>query len=330
MGLKILSIETSCDDTGVSIIEDGKIIINLLYSQIKAFKKFTGVIPEVASRIHNEKIIDLLSIINNRYKYDFNKLDYIAVTQGPGLINTLQVGLITAKTLSMSLNKPLIGLNHLQGHIMSPFINKKLPNDFLNKRHLAILVSGGHTQLILIENNFKFKLIGETRDDTIGECYDKVGSLININYPAGKKIDQLANKGNAKYKFTVSNLENYEFSYSGLKSQLRRFVNENKFRKKDMAASFQKAAVEQIILQTKKYLNENKVDSIILAGGVSANSLLRKEIRNLHEVTYVSDLAFCQDNAAMMANLAHILVTNNLINIEKNYLLIDSFSRNKW
>ena len=310
----ILAIETSCDDTGVSILKNNEIIVNLIFSQYKKYKKFKGVVPEIASRMHEEKIYFLISKAIEKSKIEFEILNYIAFTKEPGLINTLHIGLIVAKSLSQILNIPFIPINHLEAHIYSSYIGleyKKVKEKTEPK--LALIVSGGHTQLLLEEKLFKFKLIGDTRDDTIGETFDQVGRLLKINYPAGKKIDQLAKKGKKTINFKITQLNNYDFSFSGLKSQVKRYVESNKFIKNDLLFSFQYAAVSQIENQIKNYLVKNKnIETLLVGGWVSANSYLRNKLKNLNlkNLNFAQN-KYCQDNAAMIGYLAYLKISEN-------------------
>lgn len=325
--MRILSIETSCDDTGVAVLENNKVISNVVASQTKTFKKYGGVIPELASRMHAEKINELIDLALTRANTKAKELDYIAFTQGPGLINTLQVGLVAAKTLSQYLDIPIIPVNHLEGHIYSPYIDREVDKKTFNNKKLAILVSGGHTQLIEI-NKGKYKLIGTTSDDTIGEAFDKVGSMIGVSYPGGPAIDRLAKKGKDTLELKVSKLSDYRFSYSGLKSQVRRKVQEGNYKNEDVAHSFQKAAVQQIEWQVKKYLKSNDVDEILVTGGVSANSYLRETMAKISKEVKFPKLKYCQDNAAMIGNAAYIMTVKGYKPTKE--IDMDSYPRTDW
>lgn len=322
----ILAIETSCDDTGIAILKDNKIISNFLYSQIKEHKKYGGVIPEVASRVHLTHINTLIEKAMSNSQIKYSDLDYIAFTQGPGLVNTLQIGLITAKTLSQYLEIPLIPINHIEAHLYSSYIDKDIPSDLFKKKRLGVIVSGGHTEIVEI-NNFSYKIISKTSDDTIGECFDKVGKMLKLGYPGGPIIDSIYDANKTEINFKVSKLKDGKMSYSGLKSQVRREIDNKKYSKDVIASSFQKAAIEQILWNLNKIYSKDYKE-VLVAGGVSANSLLRKELSKIGDNILFPELKYCKDNAAMIGNLAYIKIT--LEKEENANLNIDSFPRNKW
>ncbi|NQX83741.1 MAG: tRNA (adenosine(37)-N6)-threonylcarbamoyltransferase complex transferase subunit TsaD [Mycoplasmataceae bacterium] len=322
----ILAIETSCDDTGIAVLKDNKVISNFLYSQIKEHKKYGGVIPEIASRVHLSHINTLIERAINNAQIKYSDLDYIAFAQGPGLVNTLQIGLITAKTLSQYLEIPLIPINHIEAHLYSSYIDKDIPKDLFRKKRLGVIVSGGHTEIVEI-NNFKYNIISKTSDDTIGECFDKVGKMLKLGYPGGPIIDSIYDSNKTDINFKVSKLKDGKMSYSGLKSQVRREIETKKYSKEVIASSFQKAAVEQIIWNLKK-VYDKKYEEVMVAGGVSANSLLRTELSKVGDNVLYPELKYCKDNAAMIGNLAYIKIFLKKENVAN--LNIDSFPRNKW
>ncbi len=311
----ILGIETSCDETSVSIVEDGtKLVVNEVFTQ-KVHEKYGGVVPEVASRNHIIKIFEVLNAAFNRSNLKLSDIDLVAVTQGPGLLGALLVGLNTAKTLSYILNIPLIPVNHIEAHLFANI----LTHDKINPPFLGIIVSGGHTTLVEVKDYHKYKLVGETLDDAIGESFDKVSKMLGLGYPGGPIIDKLAKKGNPDmYNFPRPVIKNnfYDFSFSGLKSAVRRFLKEkNSYNKADVAASFQKAAVESVTMRVKKYITEKRKVPLVMAGGVAANSLLRfkiKEISTENNIDYYyPPLKLCTDNGAMIASLGYFLFKKN-------------------
>lgn len=322
----ILSIETSCDETAVAIVEfkrgNVKVLANIVSSQVKMHSKFGGVVPSLASRMHLKNIIPVLqkSLVNA--KISKNKIDYIAVTNGPGLIPALMVGTGAAKTFAYGLQKPLIGIHHIEGHIYANWLkSKKLQSCKLWEPEFPIIcltVSGGHTQIILMKKDLDYKVIGETLDDAVGEAFDKVAKLLKLGYPGGPVIEKMAKKGNEeKIKFPrpMINSNDYNFSFSGLKTAV---LYEVKARKKiddqykqDVAASFQKAALDVLIFKTIKAAQRYKAKNVVLGGGVSANKKLQRSLREAIK----SNLSFCDfsfplpklttDNALMIAIAAY-------------------------
>ncbi|HEW92663.1 MAG TPA: tRNA (adenosine(37)-N6)-threonylcarbamoyltransferase complex transferase subunit TsaD [Thermotogaceae bacterium] len=307
--VRLLAIETSCDETAVAIVEDkSKILANVLASQIDFHKKYGGVVPEIASRKHLELLPYLLEEALLISKLDLKNIDVVAVTKGPGLVGALLVGISFAKSLAYSLKKPLIGVNHLIGHISAVFLS--YPD--LKPPLVLLLVSGGHTQIIYMDERMKMKILGRTRDDAAGEAFDKVARLLELNYPGGPEIDKLARNGNPNtYHFprALMNKDNYDFSFSGLKTSIKYFLRDNKDAKKeDIAASFQEAIVDVLLFKTFKAAKEYGVQRIALVGGVAANSRLRERAFELAKEKrielYIPDLKYCTDNAAMIARAA--------------------------
>jgi N6-L-threonylcarbamoyladenine synthase len=321
----ILGIETSCDETATAILQDDKILSNFVFSQDKIHAQFGGIVPEVAARKHIETIIPAIDYVFKNAKLSLNQIDLIAVTLGPGLITSLMVGVDTAKTLAFVSKKPLAAINHLEGHIYSNWLsaNKspispptadppKADNQF---PILCLIVSGGHTELVLMPNHGRYKVIGQTRDDAAGEAFDKVAKLLQVGYPGGPAISKLADFGNSKaYSFPRPMIRepNFDFSFSGLKTDVLRLVKKKKGKFSDqeiknICASFQAAVVDVLVLKTIRAAKYYHVKTILLAGGVTANRLLRKkmadtinkEMPKIH--FHFPDPKFCTDNAAMVA-----------------------------
>ena len=303
----ILGIESSCDETICSIVKNGcEEIETVVSSQIDIHKNYGGVVPEIASRNHVKNITFVLEECLEKAQMTFDEIDAIAITYGPGLIGSLLVGVEAAKTLSFIYDKPLIPVHHIAGHIYANSLVKELKFPLL-----ALVVSGGHTELIKMSDHYHFEKLGGTLDDAIGECYDKAARVIGLEYPGGPKLDALAHKGKATYKLPVPlNDNSYNFSFSGLKSAVINLVHNEQqrgmiIRKDDLAASFQKVAVEEIVNKTKKAIENENIHRLIVAGGVAANKGLRENLTKMCEVLH-ADLSFppmqyCTDNAAMIA-----------------------------
>ncbi len=326
----ILGIETSCDETAAAIIKDGReVIANVVASQIKTHEAFGGVVPEVAAREH----LDTINIVVNEAfdiaKKDFNidpdDIDAYASTVGPGLVGCLLVGLNAAKALSLVYNKPYIGINHLQGHVCANFLETDLKPPFI-----CLLVSGGHTQVIKVEDYDKQEIIASTTDDATGEVYDKVARLMGLSYPGGIKLDKLAQEGNKKaFIFPEAKVKENEFSFSGLKTAVLRVVqsyDKDNLPVKDICASFQERITKTLINKTKKLADKYGIKTIVLSGGVAANSELRKKLfalQNEGYKTFAPQMKFCTDNAAMVASCAYF----NPIKTDEP-LTLEAFSRN--
>jgi len=312
--MKILGIESSCDETAASMIEikngDMKVLSNVVFSQIDIHKKYGGVVPEIAARNH---IIKILPVINEAVKK--TKPDVIAVTAGPGLVSSLLIGIETAKTLSYVWQKPIIGVNHLAGHIYSSWLEVKKKPTF---PILALIVSGGHTELVLIKSHLNFKIIGQTRDDAVGEAFDKVAKMLGLGYPGGPAVSAMAAKFyeqksiSKKIKFPrpMINDDNFDFSFSGIKTSVLYQIQKDKQYQQSLpeyCAAFQQAAIDVLIHKTVKAAKKYKIKSVLLAGGVAANLELRKQLgenikKELPNVGYhIPDLKYTTDNAAMIA-----------------------------
>ncbi len=308
--MNVLGIESSCDETSVAIISDGRLLANLISSQ-DFHSNYGGVVPELSSRAHLQIVIPLVKDALAKSNLTLHDIDLISSTAGPGLIGALLVGLTFAKGLAFSMKKPFVAVNHIEGHIYSGFLMEEKP-EF---PFLSLVVSGGHTLLLLIESFTKIHKLGSTVDDAAGEAFDKVAKLLGLGYPGGPKIQSAAEKGNAdKIKFPVAELkEPYNFSFSGLKTSVLRYVQNNYTVKKnippqdlnDIAASFQKAVIKALIKNIEKALNNFEVNSISLVGGVAANKSLRNSMielaRKFNKKIVIPGIEFCGDNAAMIA-----------------------------
>lgn len=307
----ILGIESSCDETSVAIIKNGcEDIATVISSQIDVHKEYGGVVPEIASRHHVKNVTFVLEECLEKANMKMEEIDAIAITYGPGLIGSLLIGLETAKTLAYLYNKPLIPIHHIAGHIYANSLVKPLEFPLL-----ALVVSGGHTELIEMKDHFDFKKLGGTLDDAIGECYDKVARVMGLEYPGGPKIDKLSTEGEDTYHLPIPlKDDSYNFSFSGLKSAVINLSHNeaqrgNTLRKADLATSFQKTAVESVVSKTKKALLDKDIKHLIIAGGVAANKTLRESVIKMAEEigvdVSVPPLKYCTDNAAMIASAGY-------------------------
>ncbi len=303
----ILGIESSCDETSASIVKNGvEEIATVISSQIDVHKDFGGVVPEIASRHHVKNITMVLEECLEKANMTMEEIDAIAITYGPGLIGSLLIGLEAAKTLSFVYNKPLVPVHHIAGHIYANSLVKPLEFPLL-----AVVVSGGHTELIEMTKHYEFKKLGGTLDDAIGECYDKVARVIDLEYPGGPKLDKLASIGHDTYKLPIPlQDDSYNFSFSGLKSAVINLAHNeeqrgNKLIKENLACSFQKVAVESIIIKVRKAIIEKNIKHVIVAGGVAANNGLRTAISKLCDELNVDlsipPMKYCTDNGTMIA-----------------------------
>ncbi len=309
----ILAIETSCDETSISIVKNGNEVVALtILTQMDKHAEFGGVVPEIASRMHCENITMVLEDTLKKANMKVDDVDAIAVTYGPGLLGSLLVGVEFAKVLSYVYDKPLIKVNHLIGHIYANKIGEKMTFP-----SLALVISGGHTELIKMSNDYEFELLGETEDDAIGEAFDKVARVLDLPYPGGPNIENLAKKGKDTYKLPKPvNDNSYNFSYSGLKSSIINLVHNetqrgNEIRKADLACSFQIVAVDELKRKLEIALKNTGIKNVIIAGGVSANKYLRSELDKLCKKYNASldipDFIYCTDNAAMIGAAAYPL-----------------------
>ena len=303
----ILGIESSCDETSVSIVKNGtEEIATSTSTQIDIHKDFGGVVPEIASRHHVKNVTMVLEDCFDKANMTMDDIDAIAITYGPGLIGSLLIGLETAKTLAFVHNKPLIPVHHIAGHIYANSLVKELSFPLL-----ALVVSGGHTEIIEMTDHYKFNKLGGTLDDAIGECYDKVARVIGLEYPGGPKIDKVAKIGKPTYKLPVPlKDDSYNFSFSGLKSAVINLAHNeeqrgNKLNEEDLATSFQTVAIESISIKIRKAIMEKGIKTVIVAGGVAANQGLREEMQKISEELNVDlsipPMKYCTDNATMIA-----------------------------
>ena len=325
--MKILAIESSCDETAAAIVEDGrKVLSNIVSSQIKIHEKFGGVVPEIAAREHLNSINFVIKEAYEKANLHPKEIDAFCATAGPGLVGCLLVGLNAAKTLSVVYNKPFIGVNHLNAHVCANFLESDLTPPFI-----CLLVSGGHTQIISVKDYNIQSILAQTIDDATGEVYDKVARLCSIPYPGGVLLDKMAACGNKHaFNFPEAKVKEDEFSFSGLKTavlrEIKKFDKET-LPKADIAASFQHRITDTLIKKTKYFADKLNCKTIVLAGGVAANSQLRARLDELKLMGYntkAPSLKYCTDNASMAASCAYF----NPIKCEKP-LLLEVFSRDK-
>ena len=309
----IFAIESSCDETSASIIKNGcEEIATVISTQIATHKAYGGVVPEIASRLHINNITPVLEETLEKANMKMEDMDAIAVTYGPGLIGSLLVGVEAAKALSMIYKKPLIPVHHIAGHIYANNLVKSLEFPLI-----ALVVSGGHTELIYMKDHYSFERIGGTLDDAVGEAYDKVARVIGVNYPGGPEVDRLAHIGEDSYNLPLPlDDDSYNFSFSGIKSSVMNLVNNerqkgNVIKKEDLATSFQNRVVKIIVKKTLKALKDFDVENLIVAGGVSANKGLRevitKECTENNINLTIPEIKYCTDNAAMIGAAAYQL-----------------------
>ncbi len=310
----IMAIESSCDETACAIVKNGReVVANVVASQIKTHEKFGGVIPEIAAREHMDAINIIIQEAFEQSGLVPRNIAAFAGTVGPGLVGCLLVGLNAAKTLALVHDKPFIGINHLNAHLCANYIDTDIKPPFM-----ALLVSGGHTQIIDVESYSKQTILGETIDDAVGEAYDKVARLIGLPYPGGQKLDKLAQIGNPHaYELPISRVGGYDFSFSGLKTAVLRLVKKikeenngdlNEVQTNDICASFQECVSSTLVLKLKKALEERGYKQVVIAGGVAANSEIRKKVFELEKLGYKVNapaMKYCTDNAAMVASCAY-------------------------
>ena len=309
----VLGIESSCDETSVSVVKNGReVLSNVINSQIDIHTLYGGVVPEIASRCHVEVINQVSKQALKEAGMTFKDIDVISPTYGPGLVGALLVGVSYAKGLAYALNKPLVGVNHIEGHIAANYITYKE----LKPPFLCLVISGGHTHLIHVKDYCKFEIIGRTRDDAIGEAFDKVARVVGLGYPGGPKVDKKAKEGIANIELPKANIDNLDFSFSGIKTAGINLNHKNPdINKANLCASFERTATEMLIENTKKAIEEiNKegienINTVVLAGGVSANSYIRQKFEDLGKTNnlqvYFPELKLCTDNAAMIASAGY-------------------------
>ena len=302
-----LGIESSCDETSVAVVKNGReILSNIIDTQIPIHEKYGGVVPEIASRNHVEAISRVTKLALKEANVEFKNIDAITPTYGPGLVGALLVGVSYAKALSYAINKPLVGVNHIQGHIAANYLTYKE----LEPPFMCLLVSGGNTQIVYVKDYTKFELLGKTRDDAIGEAFDKVARVVGLDYPGWPKVDKLAKQGEANIRLPKTHFENsLDFSFSGIKTAVININHNTKdINKADLCASFEKTVTEVLIENITKAIEQTKVTKLAIAGGVSANSYIRSEILKLQNENlqvFMPDLKLCTDNAAMIASAGY-------------------------
>lgn len=301
-----LGIESSCDETSVAVVKNGReVLSNVINSQIKIHEKFGGVVPEIASRNHVEAISDVTKQALQEAKIELQDIDHIACTYGPGLVGALLVGVSYAKGLSYALNKPLTPTNHIEGHIAANYITHKE----LEPPFLCLIISGGHTHLVYIKDYHDFTILGKTRDDAVGEAFDKVARVIGLGYPGGPKVDKLAKEGQATIELPKTHIEGLDFSFSGIKTAIINLHHKNPdINKADLCASFEKYVTDILLENSLKAAKELGTNKIALAGGVSANSYIRQSFVGLEKQgyqIYYPEPILCTDNAAMIASAGY-------------------------
>ena len=316
-----LALETSCDETSAAVIEDGRhILSNIISTQVPIHRKFGGVVPEIASRQHIEYVMPIIKDALDTAGLTLGQMDHIGVTYGPGLVGALLVGVAAAKALSFATDKLLVGVNHMEGHIFANFLS----HPDLEPPFLALVVSGGHTQLVQIEGYNKFSLLGQTRDDAAGEAFDKIARVMGYPYPGGPQIDKLAKEGNPdaiEFPKALHERHNFEFSFSGLKSAVLNYLHTQEqrhieYNPHDVAASFQKTVVETLVEKAIDAAEYTKSDTVAIAGGVAANSALGKAMETAcHEhgfKLYRPEPVLCTDNGAMIGCRAYYMAQEHL------------------
>ncbi len=315
MPINVLGIESSCDETSAAVISNTKILSNIIANQ-DVHQKYGGVVPELASRAHLKNIIPVIDRAIAEANIEKKDLDAIAYTRGPGLLGSLLVGSSFGKSLSLSLNIPLIEVNHMQAHLLAHFIDDNSENK-TNFPFLGVNISGGHTQIVLCKDFFKMEIIGETLDDSIGEAYDKCGKMIGLSYPAGPKIDQFAIKGNpTKFKFSIPKVSGLNFSFSGLKTNFKRFIEDKNLNNKlfikeerdNLCSSLQETITKILIDKIIQASKNTGIKNIVFGGGVSANSRIResanRELKNFK--LFFPKIEYTTDNAAMIAVVGYL------------------------
>lgn len=303
-----LGIESSCDETSVAIVKNGReVLSNVIATQIDIHKKYGGVVPEIASRNHVENITFVIKEAIQKAGITLDDVDVICCTYGPGLVGALLVGLSTAKAMAYALNKPFVGVHHIEGHIAANYITHKE----LKPPYLCLVVSGGHSHLVHVKDYTEFEVLGKTRDDAVGEAFDKVSRTIGLGYPGGPIIDKMAKEGSLKYKLPRTHFENLDFSFSGIKTAVINLVHKegDNINVNDLCASFEEAVTDVLTDNVLKAIKELNLDKVAIAGGVSANSYLRDRMAKLGEENglkvYYPDLILCTDNAAMIASAGY-------------------------
>ncbi len=301
-----LGIESSCDETSVSVVKNGReVISNIIDTQIPIHEKYGGVVPEIASRNHIEAISRVTKRALQEAKMSWDDIDAITPTYGPGLVGALLVGVSYAKALSYAIKRPLVGVNHIEGHIAANYITHKE----LRPPFLCMMMSGGNTQIVYVKDYTEFEVLGKTRDDAIGEAFDKVARVVGLRYPGGPKVDKLAEEGKITIQFPKTHFENLDFSFSGIKTAVINLHHKMPdINKADLCASFENAVTEVLIENIQKAIEQTNIKTVVLAGGVSANLYIRKAFLDLEKNNvkiYMPDLKLCTDNAAMIASAGY-------------------------
>lgn len=321
----VLGIESSCDETSVAVVKNGReVLSNVIDTQIKIHEQFGGVVPEIASRNHIEAISRVTKLALEQANVKLEDIDVIAPTYGPGLVGALLVGVSYGRGLAYALNKPLVGVNHLKGHISANYIT----HPDLEPPFLCMLTSGGNTQIVYVKDYCDMEVLGRTRDDAIGEAFDKVARVIGLTYPGGPKIDKLAEQGKATINFPKTHFENLDFSFSGIKTAVINLHHKNpEVNKADLCMSFEKAVTEVLTENIEKAIKQTGIKKVVLAGGVSANTHIREEFEKLGQKLnvqiYKPDLKLCTDNAAMIGSAGyyrylHGDISDNTLNAVPN------------
>ncbi len=317
----VLGIESSCDETSAAVVKNGReVLSNVINSQIKIHEKFGGVVPEIASRSHTEVINSVVKQALKEANVTIEDIDVITPTYGPGLVGALLVGVSYAKGLSFATGKPLVGVNHIEGHIAANYITYK----DLKPPFICLIISGGHTHLVNIKSYTEFEILGKTKDDAVGEAFDKVARVVGLGYPGGPKVDKLAKQGTPNVVLPKTHIDNLNFSFSGIKTAILNLYHKNpNINKADLCASFEKNVAEVLVKNSIQALKQTNLEKIALAGGVSANSYIRAEFSKLEDMgikVYYPELKLCTDNAAMIASAGYY----NFINGKKSDLTLNA------
>ncbi len=326
----VLGVETSCDETAAAVLQNGSdLLSNIIASQNDVHSKYGGIVPELAGRSHIERIDSILHQAIKKAGVSFQDLDLIAATQGPGLVGSLLVGFNTAKALAYALQKPFLGINHLEGHLLAIFLEKAIPFPYI-----ALTVSGGHTDLCLVKNFCDYQLLGRTRDDAAGESFDKVAKMMGLGYPGGPLIENKSKTGDPNaYRFPRAYLdkESLDFSFSGLKTSVRNLLQKRGYGNgqlsdEDIAASFQEAVAEVLVNKTVSACKREKIQNVVMTGGVAANSYLRERMKDVGQkegfLTHFPKSVFCTDNGAMIACAAYYRYKTKPL--PKDYMSLDA------